>query len=148
MSNNPTVPAASRGPAVVIAHGEAVVTPTIVPRVPGDDPALEQQLDVAREPLYPVLAPTRRIKPSTAALAVGDNRIDLGRRVKRYTLQNNTAASVTRELDERATPGSLIVAAGATLAEDSYVRYLHLFLTAPATLNDATAAGIVVEGGI
>ncbi len=126
----------------------ATVTVHGAPAIAGDDLALELRQDVVREPLYPVLSPTRRIKPGTAALKAGDNVIDFGRRVRSYTVQNNTAATVTRELDEIATAGSLLIAAGATLSEDTYVRRLHLFLSGAATLNDAPAGGIVVEGGI
>ncbi len=84
----------------------------------------------------------------TALTAATDTPVLFAQRVRSYLIQNNTAGPVYRALDAPAGPGSLAIAAGTTFAETASVTVLRLYAPGAATVNGATAGGIVVEGRV
>lgn len=76
------------------------------------------------------------------ALSVVD--VTFGVRARRVVLQNDTGARVTRSYTGVATAGSFPVPVGG-LVEDVTVDKVSIWSTNAATVNDASALGIVVE---
>ncbi len=82
----------------------------------------------------------------TATMATLDTPWQFSAQANHLLIQNNTTANLQFECDTPASPGSPILAPGATFVADLQVLVVHLYTAAAQNINGTTSGNIVIRG--